>query len=199
MRVRSGRRHLWRLRAWWSKNPLQRPPTRAQRLSTAGAALLCLMLALSVPVLAILTWNAASARIAHPKEIHTVQARANAPSDSAHLSPAPMRLPSPQTVQWWWHGELHTGQLPATAVPEQGDVHTLRVDEHGRLLSSQWRTGNAVTLTVLVTVATTATASGLAFAALRLRRRWLLHHHAQAWGREWEWVQPLWTGRGYKT
>lgn len=198
MRVRPGRRYLWWLRARWSKNPLLRRPTRAQRLSTVAVGLLCLVLALSIPVVALVTWDETSAQITHSKEIHTVQATVTTPRDPTAVAAAPMGLPSPQTVQWRWHGELHTDQLPATAVAVQGDVRTVRVDEHGRLLSSQWDTGNAVTLTLLATLATATTVTGVAFGALRLRRGWLLRHHAQAWEREWEQVQPRWTGRGYR-
>lgn len=198
MRVRSGHRYWWWFRAWWSKNPLLRQPTRAERLSTVGAALLCLALALSIPVAGMLTWNAASAGVTSPKKIHNVQATVTAPRDSVNLSQAPMRVPYAQTVRWSWHGEQRTDQLPATAAPTQDDTLTVRVDEHGNLLSTQFGTGNAVTLAVLVTVVTAVTALGLAFATLRLRRRWLLHHHAQSWEQEWAQVQPLWTGRGYK-
>lgn len=199
MRVQSGHRHLWWLRAWWSKNPLLRPPTGAQRLSTVGAVVLCLVLALSVPVITLLTWNATSARITPAQEIHTVQATVTTPRDSAALARAPMAIPAQQTVQWWWNGERHTGQLPSATATAQDDVRTVRVDEHGELLSSRFGTGDAVTFTILATMAAAATALGLTLAALRLRSRWLLHRHAQTWEREWERFQPMWTGRGYKT
>lgn len=196
MRVRSGHRYTWWFRAWRSKNPLLRAAGPAEWSSRLGAGLLCLVLALSVPAAAMITWHATGAQAAYPDDVHTVEATVTAPSDSDVPAPAPMTHYT-QTVQWTWHGEQRTGQLDTTGAPAHGDVQKVRVDEHGELLSSQFSMGRAVTLVVLVTIASAITALVLALVGFRLRARWSLHRHAQSWEQEWEQVQPVWTGRSH--
>lgn len=193
MRARSGHRYMWWFRAWWSKNPLLRKSGPAEWVSRAGAGLLCLVLALAVPVAAVATWHATADQSTSSADTHIVEAKVTTPSDSEVPAPAPLAH-STRTVQWSWHGEQHTGRVDTTEAPTHGDVQQVRIDDNGELLSAQFGAGRAAALVTMVTIAAAVIALVLGFVVLRLRARWLLRRHARNWEHEWEQVQPVWTG-----
>lgn len=196
MRARSEHRYTWWFRAWWSRNPLLRKSGPAEWVSGLGAGILCLLLVLAVPVAAVATWHAAADPSANSEDTHAVEATAATSSSSDTPAPAPLAH-STRTVQWSWHGEQHTGRVDTTAVPTDGDVHKIRVDDNGELVSPQFGTARVVALVTMVTIASALIALVLAFVTFRFRASWLLRRRARNWEHEWEQVQPVWTGGSY--
>ncbi|MCX5208234.1 hypothetical protein OG689_02740 [Kitasatospora sp. NBC_00240] len=97
-----------------------------------------------------------------------------------------------------WHfpaGVRGSGPIEVGSVAPAGTERTIWVDDHGRKASAP-RPGTEVATTAVLTGTGTMTlVSGAVFAAYWLGNRRIDRRTTAAWAKEWEGVEPEWSGR----
>ncbi|WP_438316813.1 Rv1733c family protein [Streptomyces sp. HUAS TT3] len=179
-------------------NPLRRGADRARTRWHAVFALAC-VLAVVCAVVTGLAVQAAGERAAEARArlLHRVKATtvaqpvgpegaraAGAPAASAH---ATWRYPD---------SRVHTGPVPVPPRTPPGKAVTIWVDDAGDVSLSPPRTADAITLDAIAAASGALAAVVLCTGALitvRLRR--IEARSLRQWEREWERVEPHWSGR----
>ncbi|WP_329500508.1 hypothetical protein [Kitasatospora herbaricolor] len=97
-----------------------------------------------------------------------------------------------------WHfpaGVRGSGPIEVGSVAPAGTERTIWVDDHGRTVSAP-RPGTEIATTAVLTGTGTMTlVSGAVFAAYWLGNRRIDRRTTAAWAKEWEGVEPEWSGR----
>jgi hypothetical protein len=175
------------------RNPLRRSTDRTRVRLLAWAVLLVPALAVSAAVATgayHTDWHTEAVRAAHrhPVSATTLAAAPPAPSPSYDW-PGERKV----LAQWRYPaGQVRTGTISVPAGAAQGTGVRIWVDDTGRLAKPPRSTGDIAFASIARGVAALAglmPACWCAYAVYRRRRV------AAAWGRDWERVEPRWSGR----
>lgn len=175
-------------------NPLRRSTVRTRVRLLAWAALLAPALAVSAAVATAADQTARHTAAVHAPHRHAVSASTLAAAPPAPSSsydwPADRKVPA----QWRYPADrVRTGTISVPEGAAQGTVVRIWVDDTGRLARPPRTTDDIAFASIMRGVAALAAlmpACWCAYAVFRRRRV------AAAWERDWERVEPGWSGRG---
>jgi hypothetical protein len=182
------------------RNPLARSSDRTE----AGLLLLavaCWLIALPiVAAAASIIWSGISDEATVQQQTRTMVTShllADAPDYSYNSEyGTPIGPTVPVSAEWTGtDGRLHTGSVEAAGGARSGDHQPIWIDKSGGIADPPINTGVAAVLMVGATVA-----AWLAWGALLLVSwlavRWRLNtRRANDWDRQWETIEPVWSGR----
>jgi hypothetical protein len=174
-------------------NPLRRSTDRTRVRLLAWVVLLAPALAVSAAVATAAyhtDWHTATVQAAHrhPVSATTLAAAPPAPTPSYNW-PAERKV----LAQWRYQADqVHTGTISVPAGAAQGTVVRIWVDDTGRLARPPRTADDIAFASIMSGVAALAGLMPACWCAYALYRRRRL---AAAWGRDWERVEPLWSGR----
>jgi hypothetical protein len=189
----SGWRTWLRRAAGRDGNPLRRSTDRTRLRLLAWAVLLTPALVVSAAVATAAyhrDWHTAAvqAHHRHPVSATTLAASPPAPS-SSYDWPADRKV----LAQWRYQGDqVHTGTISVPEGAAQGTVVRIWVDDTGRLARPPRTTEDIALASITRGLAALAGLMPACWCAYALYRR---RRVAAAWGRDWERLEPLWSGR----
>ncbi|MGT2526429.1 Rv1733c family protein [Streptomyces nojiriensis] len=178
-------------------NPLRRDADRTRTRLRAAFALACLVAVICGVAVGRTAWTdagrdaAETARHRHSVTAVTVdettyQAGTGPSTHSVTVARATWRDPARR---------VHTGTVPVPAATRRGDAVSLWTDDHGNAATAPPGTPdialNAIGFGTGAFVGIALAAGGVLYARLRLVNA----RSAQEWEREWECVEPAWSGR----
>ncbi|MFD8022835.1 hypothetical protein ACFV6G_20715 [Streptomyces lavendulae] len=178
-------------------NPLMREADRTRARLRVVLVVACLLAAVCGVAVGRSAWTD-SRRAAEEIAAHRHSVRAVAVGESAHragtgLTGRPVSV-APVTWQDTAH-RLHTQSVPVPAATRHGDTVRLWIDDRGNPAPAP--PGAAETALNAIGLGAGASAVGVlaAGALVGARLRGVDRRSARAWEREWENVEPRWSGR----
>lgn len=178
-------------------NPLSRGADRTRARLRVALAVACLLAAICGVAVGRSAWTD-SRRAAGEIALHRHSVPAVTVGETTYRAGPGLtgRPVSVAAVTWRDPAHrVHTGSLPVPAATRRGDTVRLWIDDDGNAASAP--PGAAETALNAIGLGAGASAVGVlaagAFVGARLRS--IDRHSARAWEREWESVEPRWSGR----
>ncbi|MCD0484497.1 hypothetical protein LO771_19365 [Streptacidiphilus sp. ASG 303] len=177
-------------------NPLWRPVDRAR---TRLASVVLLLAVVAVALSAAFSWTlyrsdlrAADALAAHRHRVAATTLAA-APQDGTWM---PGALGPPVPARWHYPAQrTHTAPVPVRSGTPARSTVTVWVDDHGAPAGPLRSSADIVTGAVLAGFAALTGSALLCGSVQAVGRRRIDARTAAAWEREWEQVEPGWSGR----
>lgn len=177
-------------------NPMRRPVDRVRTLLTLVVAVLAL-LGTALSAVAAFTLYRADLHTAAELAAHRHRVPATTTA-AARTDGLWLENTAGQRVQAHWQyppGHRHTGEIMVPAGTAAGTAIPTWVDDGGRLAAMPRSTGDVATGAALSGLMVLSGAAMVCGGVLVLGRRRIDLRTAAAWEREWERVEPGWSGR----